>query len=332
METAGTPASPETTHGCCTPTRPRGSAAPSRATRASGGARPDTMIRVPGGVFRMGSASPEAFPGDGEGPVRDVTLSAYRIDAFAVSNDRFATFVDATGYVTEAESFGWSYVFAEHIHPDAKNSLIHAVLPGTPWWRGVRGADWRHPAGPGSTIDDIGNHPVVHVSFNDALAFARWCGGRLPTEAEWERAARGGVDQATYPWGEELTPDGEHRANIWQGPFPLRNTRADGYATTAPVDSFRPNGLGLYNTSGNVWEWTADWFSATWHRPERQATRVDPRGPRRGVSRVINGGSFMCHVSYCNRYRTGARTSTTPDSSFSHTGFRLAADVRGPAR
>lgn len=285
------------------------------------------MCDIPAGVFAMGSDAPDTFAGDGEGPVREVELAAYRIDAYAVSNDRFAVFVDATGYLTEAESFGWSYVFADHVHPQAREHVVDGTVPGASWWRGVRGADWRHPAGPGSSLDGVWHHPVVHVSWHDASAFAAWTGARLPTEAEWERAARGGLNQARYPWGDELTPDNEHRANIWQGRFPVHNTLADGYATTSPVTSFRPNGYGLHNASGNVWEWTSDLFSASWHRGAREETRANPQGPPAGGARVAKGGSFLCHASYCNRYRVAARTQTTPDSSLSHTGFRLAGDA-----
>jgi formylglycine-generating enzyme len=289
--------------------------------------RLDWMVRIPHGVFRMGSDAVDGFPGDGEGPVREVELSAFLIEAFAVTNDRFEAFVESTGYVTEAERFGWSYVFADHVHPVAVSDIIEGAVAGAPWWRAVRGACWRHPAGRGSTVTAIGNHPVVHLSYHDAAAFAAWAGGRLPTEAEWEYAARGGLDQARYPWGNELMQDGAHRANIWQGTFPSHNTVADGFMTTAPVDAFPPNGFGLYNTAGNVWEWTSDWFSPDWHRPARPETRIDPHGPPSGVAKVTKGGSFLCHASYCNRYRVAARTQTTPDSSLSHCGFRLAADA-----
>lgn len=285
------------------------------------------LVAIPGGVFRMGSEAPETFPADGEGLVRAVTLAPYRISAYTVTNQQFAAFIDAVGYRTEAETFGWSFVFGPHLHPDARPFVLDGMVPGAPWWRGVREADWRRPTGPGSNLAGLDDHPVVHVSFNDAEAFARWAGARLPTEAEWECAARGGLDQARYPWGDELHPDGAHRSNIWQGDFPHLNIAADGYGATAPVTAFTPNGYGLFNVSGNVWEWTADWFSPTWHRPDGSATRDNPRGPSTGTGRVVKGGSYLCHASYCNRYRVSARTQTTPDSSLGHTGFRLAADA-----
>lgn len=285
------------------------------------------MVEIPGGAFRMGGSDSDAFPDDGEGPVRTVTLRPFAIDPTCVTNAQFATFVKATGYVTEAERFGWSYVFHLLLTVEAQRHVMDGVVPSAPWWLAVRGASWRTPDGPGSTSATRQNHPAVHVSWNDAAAYTAWAGKRLPTEAEWERSARGGLDQARFPWGDELTPRGRHRCNIWQGDFPRVNTAADGYLGTAPVDAFAPNGFGLYNTSGNVWEWCADWWSADWHVPDRPETRDNPRGPTSGAAKVSRGGSYLCHASYCNRYRVAARTFNTVDSSTGHTGFRCAADL-----
>lgn len=320
---------------CCSPGRDQSSAGVER--RASGdlpkGESIDNrmtrqeFVEIAGGEFRMGSEAPEASSADGEGPIRLVRLTSYGLAPTCVTNAQFAEYIDATGYVTDAEAFGWSYVFRGLLHEAAHNSVIDGAVLGAPWWVGVRGADWGHPQGPGSTWVGLSDYPVVHVSWRDATAYARWCGSRLPTEAEWEKAARGGMEQATYPWGNELTPNGRHRANIWQGTFPSVNTEADGYFATAPVTAFEPNPFGLYNMAGNVWEWTSDWFSATWHRSDRARTRVDPKGPPSGTSHVVRGGSHLCHASYCNRYRVAARTHSTPDSSLAHTGFRLAKDI-----
>ena len=199
------------------------------------------------------------------------------------------------------------------------------VLDGSPgntfyaWWRAVEGAAWRHPAGPHSDLDGLDDHPVVHVNWFEAQAYAEWVGGRLPSEAEWEKAARGGLDQARLPWGTDLIPDGQHRCNIWTGTFPGEDTAEDGYAGTCPVDAFAPNGYGLYNCSGNVWEWCADWF-ATAHPAERPL--VDPAGPPFGTDRVVKGGSFLCADNYCQRYRPAARRPQMIDTGMSHIGFR----------
>jgi formylglycine-generating enzyme required for sulfatase activity len=280
-----------------------------------------SMVRLPGGEFRMGTDDRDGFPADGEGPVRSVSVSPFWIDSVAVSNDRFAEFVAATGYVTEAEQYGWSFVFAGLL--PARERRDSPRSPEAPWWCAVQGASWRSPEGRGTSVDERGDHPAVHVSWHDATRFCAWTRTRLPTEAEWEYAARGGLDQRRFPWGDELTPGGEHRCNIWQGRFPVSNTRDDGYFGTAPVDSFAPNGFGLYNVAGNVWEWCSDWW-ATSH-PARPA--VNPAGPNTGRSRVMRGGSYLCHESYCNRYRVAARTSNEPDSASGNLGFRCARDA-----
>jgi len=291
--------------------------------RAPDAGSTEGMVRLEGGRFLMGSEGPETWPADGEGPVREVELTPFWIDRTCVTNDRFAAFAEATGYVTEAERFGWSFVFLEQMPAAHRRRAQLVTVQGTPWWVRVEKADWRKPGGPGTNVRKRGDHPVVHVSWRDAAAYARWAGKRLPTEAEWEFAARGGLEQAIYPWGDELTPGGKHRCNIWQGRFPEEDTGDDGYTGTAPAKSFPANGFGLYHCVGNVWEWTADWFGP----PERAAGEPlrDPTGPATGESRVIKGGSFLCHHSYCNRYRNAARSGNTPDSSTCHTGFRCVA-------
>jgi sulfatase modifying factor 1 len=284
----------------------------------------DRMVTVPAGPFRMGGDDPECWPDDAEGPVRVVDIPAFMIDATAVTNAEFATFADATGYRTEAEQFGWSYVFHKALHPDARRHVMPSAVGGATWWVAVAGTYWRVPEGPGSLIASRANHPVVHMSWHDAAAYAAWAGKRLPTEAEWEKAARGGLDQARYPWGDRLQPDGRHRCNIWQGQFPELNTGEDGFFTTAPVDAFEANGFGLYNVSGNVWEWCADWWSTSWHLPDSPPTRIAPAGPDTGEQKVTRGGSYLCHASYCSRYRMSARTGSPPDSAAAHLGFRCA--------
>jgi sulfatase modifying factor 1 len=280
------------------------------------------MVRLDGGEFLMGTDDTVGSSTDGEGPVRAVALQPFWVDAYTVSNARFVKFVDATGYVTEAERYGWSFVFSRLLPDDFPPTRGAAQ---SPWWRQVFGADWRHPEGLRSSIEDRLDHPVVHVSWNDATAYCLWTGMRLPTEAEWEYAARGGLEQRRYAWGDELTPAvGEWRCNIWQGTFPSRNTLEDGYLGTAPVDEFEPNGYGLYNVSGNVWEWCSDWFHPSFHA---HGPHLNPTGPPSGQAKVIRGGSYLCHDSYCNRYRVAARSSNTPDSSTGNTGFRCARDA-----
>jgi len=312
---------------CCAPARPRDSghdATQDKSVIAAAGSGEHRIeqILIQAGSFRMGDANGDENPADGETPVHQVSTGAYWIDATSVTNDDFARFIDASGYRTEAETFGFSAVFQLAVQADHKDIMSSAT--GTPWWYGVRGADWRHPGGPKSGIEALGEHPVVHVSWNDALAYCAWAGRRLPTEAEWERASRGGADGYRFPWGDGLlTDDGRWRVNIWQGQFPVTNTLEDGYLTTAPVRSYEPNGYGLWQTAGNVWEWCADWYDPRYYD---HSPGIDPTGPTTGTARVLRGGSYLCHNSYCNRYRNSARSSNTPDSSMGNAGFRTVPD------
>lgn len=319
---------------CCTASRPPNARGPARSDKApikdietrGGSPLRETMVPLPGGTFLMGTEDGQGFCEDGEGPVRKVRLEAFWMDRCAVTNAEFSRFAEETGYQTEAERFGWSFVFYAFLMPAAA-TRVKGVSGGAPWWRAVEGACWKRPEGLGSDLESRRDHPVVHVSHNDAEAYCSWADKRLPTESEWEYAARGGLKQRRYPWGNTLTPDREHRCNIWQGDFPNKNTAENGYEGTAPVDTFEPNGYGLYNVSGNVWEWCSDWFSATFHANGDKATRENPVGPPTGAGKVIRGGSYLCHKSYCNRYRVAARTSNTPDSSTGNIGFRCAANV-----
>ncbi len=310
---------------CCVPSKQRLEQLElSRATSAererirSGST--DGMIQLDGGRFLMGTDSPEQFPQDGEGPVREVTVDGFWMDAHPVRNEQFAEFVKATGYQTESERFGWSFVFHTHVPQE----LVADRAAGTEWWTRVNGASWKHPEGPHSGIDNRLGYPVVHISWNDAAAYAKWAGKRLPTEAEWEYASRGGLEQKIYPWGDELTPDGRHLCNVWQGDFPHRDTGEDGFTAVGPADAFPANGYGLFGITGNAWEWCSDWFHPTWHQT---ATRINPVGPPQGRARVMKGGSYLCHRSYCNRYRVAARTSNTPDSATTNISFRCVRDV-----
>lgn len=283
----------------------------------------DGMVYLASGEFLMGNSSNEGFPADGEGPVRKISLSPFYIDICTVTNQQFYEFVTSTGYQTKAERYGWSFVFYRLLS-EKEYKKASLVVQQVPWWVQVNGADWSHPEGPESTINDRMDHPVVHISWNDANAYCAWAGKRLPTEAEWEYAARGGLVQKRFPWGDDLLMDGQHQCNIWQGEFPKTNTKEDGYEGTAPAKSYSPNGYGLYNMSGNVWEWCSDWFSRSVHT---RGGRSNPKGPEIGKEKILRGGSYFCHESYCNRYRVAARSKNTPDSSTGHAGFRCAADV-----
>ncbi len=302
----------------------------------------DGMVWIPGGKFRRGSA--EELDAQ---PIREIEIDGFWMDRTEVTNTQFAAFVDATGYETVAEK-----PVDPRLFPDAPRELL---VPGSivfsppsgkadlsqplSWWRYQPGANWRHPEGPGSSIEGREAHPVVHVCWDDAAAYARWAGKRLPTEAEWEFAARGALDGKLYAWGNEFRSGGEWRANTWQGSFPIQNTASDGYLMTAPVGSFPPNGLGLYDVAGNVWEWCADWYrpdayaDGSAHNPCGPEFSFDPDEPE--VSkRVMRGGSFMCSEDYCSRYRPGSRGKGAPDSGASHIGFRCArsASSRHPEK
>jgi formylglycine-generating enzyme required for sulfatase activity len=301
------------------------------------------MVRIPGGTFRMGSDAhyPE------EAPAHDVTVGGFWMSRCAVTNDEFRRFVAATAYVTLAERPA-----DPANYPGAKPAMLvpSSVMFKKPagrvdlanhfnWWTYVPGADWRHPRGPSSNIRTLGKHPVVHVAFEDAEAYAKWAGCDLPTEAEWEFAARGGLDGAEYAWGDAFMPDGKPMTNTWQGEFPWQNLAEDGYEWTAPVGSFPPNGYGLHEMTGNVWEWTTDWFQD--HAKIRKACctldnprgcdpeqSYDPRTPDIRIPRkVMKGGSYLCAPNYCRRYRPAARMAQPVDTSTCHLGFRCI--VRG---
>ncbi len=306
---------------CCTPSAdPRESSDRQDVGISDAAGDKSGMVQLEGGTFLMGAEGPETWIADGEGPIREVTLDSFWMDRTCVTNAEFSSFVAATGYQTEAERYGWSFVFLNQIPKAHRKNAQLVTVQGLNWWARIDKADWRKPGGPGTNIRKVMDHPVVHVSWNDANVYATWTGKRLPTEAEWEFAARGGLEQKRYPWGDELQPGGKHRCNIWQGRFPENDTGEDGYTSTAPARSFKANDFGLYNVSGNVWEWVSDWFSPSWHKGKSNLS--NPTGPDAGSGRVIRGGSFLCHDSYCNRYRVAARSSNTPDSSTCHTGFR----------
>jgi sulfatase modifying factor 1 len=316
-------------HPCCVPTKQRATLL--QQSRSASAVRFQTragstegMIKLDGGKFLMGTDVADGFPKDGEGPIREVLLDPFYVDLCPVTNERFQEFVSATGYRTEAERIGWSFVFRGHIPKEKQSELAEASVPGLNWWCKMNGGDWRHPEGPDSNIEHRERCPVVHVSWNDASEYCTWAGKRLPTEAEWEYAARGGLEQKLYPWGDELTPAGQHLCNIWQGNFPELDLAEDGYSAPAPVDAFPPNGYGLYTVTGNTWEWCNDWFHPWYHIV---ATRTNPVGPNQGNSRIMKGGSYLCNASYCNRYRVAARTSNTPDSATTNIGFRCARDL-----
>ncbi|MDR2255533.1 MAG: formylglycine-generating enzyme family protein [Arthrobacter sp.] len=329
----GTPDQPG---GCCHPgpashAGPEGPAgrAPGRQT---GGAARD-VVALPAATVRLGDHWNEGYAADGELPVHAVSLGAFDIDRAPVTNAQFADFVERSGYVTQAERQGASAVF--YLHARAADADVLGQASGAPWWLTVRGADWAHPTGPGSTWRDRERHPVVQVSWHDAVAYAAWAGRSLPSEAQWEYAARGGLDGARFAWGDDLHPGGRHVCNIWQGQFPVTDLGEDGFLGTSPVGHYPPNGFGLHDVAGNVWEWCLDAFAVdAYRRRAAQGIAVDPveHGPAGAspgeLERVIRGGSHLCHDSYCHRYRVAARSRATALSTSSNTGFRTVSAAR----
>lgn len=312
---------------------------------------PEGMVWIPAGEFVMGSGS-ESDPAN-ERPAHRVKLDGFWMDEHEVTNAQFRAFVEATGYKTTAEIAPDWEEMKKQLPPGTPKPddslLVAGSLVFTPpddavplddvtgWWQWVPGADWRHPRGPDSSIEGLDDHPVVHVSWDDANAYAKWAGKRLPTEAEWEYAARGGLKGKRFTWGDEDPLKNPRLANIWQGHFPDRNTQEDGYDRTAPVKTYPANGYGLFDMAGNVWEWCSDWYRADAYLESRAGSAmVNPPGPKDSwdpnepytPKRVTRGGSFLCHVTYCESYRPSARRGTSPDSGMSHLGFRCVKDAK----
>ncbi|GGK72628.1 formylglycine-generating enzyme family protein [Rufibacter glacialis] len=307
------------------------------------------MVWIDGGTYLMGADNDQARPD--EFPKHKVTVNGFWMDATEVTNAQFAKFVEATGYVTTAEKKPDWEEMKQQLPPGTPKpddnllvaaSLVFQAPAGevdvrnyATWWVWKENANWRQPHGPGSSIKGKENYPVVHISWHDAQAYCQWAGKRLPTEAEWEWAARGGLKDAVYPWGNEPIDTGAPKANSWQGSFPVKNTKKDGYYHLAPVTAFKPNGYGLYNMAGNVWEWCSDLYHHQYyemtarpagvHNPKGPAKSLDPDDPY-APKRVIRGGSFLCNDSYCSGFRVAARMKSTPDSGMEHVGFRCVKD------
>ena len=312
---------------------------------------PAGMVLIPGGEFVMGGVGSDVKPD--ELPRHRVRVDSFWIRETPVTNDEFAEFVKATGYVTTAEKVPTvEELLAEAppgTPPPDESFLIAASLVFKPtsrpvplnnplvWWEWRSGANWKQPQGEGSSIDGLGDHPVVHVSWYDAQAYCKWAGGRLSTEAEWEYAARGGLEPKEFIWGDDPVDSLPHKLNTWQGQFPVTNTKEDGYVTTSPVRTYPPNGYGLYDMAGNVWEWVGDWYRSTTYRQNaQQDVTVNPTGPTSSYDanqpytqvKVTRGGSFLCSRSYCAGYRPSARMKTSPDTSLNHTGFRCVIPLK----
>ncbi len=316
---------------------------------------PEGMVWIPGGEFEMGALDGDTHARADERPRHRVRVDGFFLDATEVTNRQFAKFVAATGYRTTAERrVEWEQIRKDLPAGTEKppeeafdpGALVFAPeqssgdLRANDWWAWKKGADWRHPRGPGSSIEGIEDHPVVHMSWDDAVAYAKWAGKRLPTEAEWEYASRGGAAGKLQPWGDEPPSEGRPKANTWDGTFPGSNSRRDGFESTAPVRSYPPNSFGLFDMAGNVWEWCSDWYRFdTYAMRAAKAPIVNPQGPPdsfdpdepHAAKRVQRGGSFLCSVTYCSSYRSSARMKTTPDTGLSHTGFRCARSLAAPS-
>lgn len=307
--------------GCCSAvSRNNETEGPAETAKTTSHGKAGEVVAVKGGETFVGTHEP-VLVADGEGPERKVNVSDFFLEAETVTVARFAEFVAATGYVSEAEKFGCAAVFFGLLED---KGLAAENVAHTPWWARIDGAVWAMPEGPGSSIESRMDYPVTQVSWNDAVAFATWVGGRLPTETEWEHAARGGNRRRRYPWGEAEPTDDEVFCNIWQGRFPHQNTLADGFLGTSPARSFEPTENGFYNLSGNVWEWTSDAFRI---RSLSRQAKIRNEQAKKNADKVLKGGSFLCHKSYCYRYRIAARMGLSPDSASSNTGFRIAYDV-----
>lgn len=340
----------DSVHSCMAVPSRFGAQTADSTVKYSGETGTDGMVLIKGGTFEMGGDNSQASPD--EYPKHKVQVSSFYIDKTEVTNAQFKKFVDATGYITTAEQ-----------KPDWEE-LKKTLPPGTPrppdsvmvaaslvfrqasgpvdlndysqWWSWVKGADWRHPEGPGSSIEGKDNYPVVQVSWFDAMAYCKWAGKRLPTEAEWEYAARGGLINNVYPWGNEHINEGAPKANSWEGKFPYRNDKKDGFLKAAPVGSFAPNGYGLYDMAGNVWEWCSDWYNSNYYATCKDPVTVNPQGPDKSYDpqepftpkRSLRGGSFLCNDSYCSGYRVARRMKSSPDTGLEHTGFRCVKDAK----
>ncbi len=322
-------------------------AGPERSVSPSGPA-PAGMVWIPGGQFTMGTADTDSWPA--ERPAHPVSVDGFWMDATEVTNAQFEKFVDATGYVTTAETKpDWEEIKKQTAPGTPKppdEQLVAGAVVFTPpdhpvdlndfgqWWRWTPGANWRHPEGPESNLQGREDHPVVHVSWDDAMAYCKWAGKRLPTEAEWECAARGGLEGKRYAWGNEPVSETTPQCNIWQGHFPDKLAQVDKFPRTAPVKSFPPNGYGLYDVAGNVWEWCSDWYRPDTYRRQLEETRggvvINPQGPTDSFDprdpyapkRSHRGGSFLCNDAYCSNYRPSGRHGNSPDTGMSHVGFR----------